>query len=83
MDASDHEFIPFDHLYNGAQHRGGYRVVAGTIIVVIGEMQRVAELDRMLPDRLAHILAHELLVEAGFAKKRQRGEQPDKDGPSV
>ena len=47
---------------DGERHRCGYRVVGDNLVVVVGERERMAKLDRMTPERLAHILARELLV---------------------
>ncbi len=69
MDIGNNEVVSFDHVYNGERHRCGYRIVGDKLAVVVGEKKRIAELDRMMPERLAHVLAHELLVEADFANR--------------
>ena len=72
MDISNDEVVQFDHIYDGARHRCGYRVAGGKLVVVVGERERMAELDRMTPQRLAHILVREWLVEADFAREREK-----------
>ena len=72
MDIANDGIVQFDHIHDGERHRCGYRVVGGKLVVVVGETERIAELDRMMPERLAHILVHELLVEADFAKGREK-----------
>jgi hypothetical protein len=44
----------------------------------VGEKERIAERGRMMPDRLARVLVHELLVEAEFARRaRETSNRPD------
>lgn len=72
MDIGDDEVVQFDHIHDGVRHRCAYRVAGGKLVVVVGERERMAELDRMTPGRLAHVLVRELLVEAAFAKEREK-----------
>jgi hypothetical protein len=77
MDFDNGEAVRFDHVYNGTRHRCGYLVAGDKLIVVVEEKQRIAALDRMTPERLAHILVRELLIEADFANERkQRAIEP-------
>lgn len=70
MTAHDPLVGKFDYEFGGTRHRCGYRVVEGRLVVVVGRHENVADLDRMRPERLARIMAHELLVRASFARER-------------
>jgi hypothetical protein len=65
----DNQIVPFEYVYDGQRHRCGYRVVGDQLVVVVGEEERITELARMAPERLAHVIAHELLVMADFARR--------------
>ncbi len=71
MDISNDEVVQFDHIHYGVRHRCAYRVAGGKLVVVVGESERMAELDRMTPERLAHILVHEVLVDSAFAREKR------------
>ncbi len=81
MTTDDSNVVPFDYIYRDERHRCGYRIVADKLVVVVGEKERIAERGRMMPDRLARVLVHELLVEAEFAM-RARETSNRSDAPS-
>lgn len=65
----DNQIVPFEYVCDGERHRCGYRVVCNQLVVVVGKEERIAELDRMAPKRLAQAIAHELLGEVDFARR--------------
>ncbi|MBC9879985.1 MAG: hypothetical protein E6614_25025 [Bradyrhizobium sp.] len=78
MATDDGNVVPFDYIYRGERHQCGYRIVGDKLVVVVGEKERIAERGRMMPDRLARVLVHELLVEAEFARRaRETSNRPD------
>lgn len=83
MDSGNHKAVQFDHIYRGERHRCAYRVVGDQLAVIVGDKERMTELGRMLPERLAHILVRELLAEAEWAKRaREASGRTTLDGSS-
>ena len=68
MKLSEADIVRFEYVYGGKAHQCAYLVTEGTLVAVVGTMERTAALDRMLPERLARILVHELLVEAELTR---------------
>ena len=78
MATDDGNVVPFDYICRGERHQCGYRIVGDKLVVVVGEKERIAERGRMMPDRLARVLVHELLVEAELARRaRETSNRPD------
>ena len=59
----------FDYLFEGEDYRCSYFVSEGKLFLSVGNLKVGAALERMLPARLARILAHELLVQRSFANR--------------
>lgn len=68
MKLSEADIVRFEYLYGGKAHQCAYLVTEGTLVAVVGQMERTAALERMLPERLARILVHELLDEAELTR---------------
>lgn len=75
MELSDSDIVRFKYVYGGKPHQCAYLVTGGKLVAVVGQMERTAALDRMLPERLARILVHELLVEAELSRNAKGSEQ--------
>ncbi|WP_155253792.1 hypothetical protein [Bradyrhizobium japonicum] len=75
MELSDTDIVRFEYVYGGRPHQCAYLVTGGMLVAVVGQMERSAALDRMLPERLARILVHELLVEAELSLNAKGSEQ--------
>ena len=75
MELSDSDIVRFKCVYGGKPHQCAYLVTGGKLVAVVGQMERTAALERMLPERLARILVHELLVEAELSRNAKGSEQ--------
>lgn len=79
MKLSDTGVVRFEYVYGGKPHRCAYLVTGGEPVAVVEQIERIAALDRMLPERLARTLVHELLVEAELARNAKgSGQESDK-----
>lgn len=75
MELSDTDVVRFEYVYGGKPHQCTYLVTGGQLVAAVGQMERTGALDGMLPERLARILVHELLVEAELTRNAKGKEQ--------
>jgi hypothetical protein len=61
--------IVFDHAFEGKSWKCKYSVDGDNITVVVNGTKSIACLDGMRPERLAGVLARELLVAASFRSR--------------
>lgn len=81
MELGRSDIVRFEYVYGGKPHQCAYFVTGETLVAVVGDKERTATLDRMLPERLARILVHELLVEAELKRSARGNEQGSDEQP--
>lgn len=73
---------PFEYRFEGKARRCEYSVFGDRIVLEVEGMKSIAYLDGMSPERLARVLAHELLVRNSFLSAAQAQSQPAGKVPS-